>query len=74
MLNQNDIFTAINNAIKQSVEIEYERYKEQCLKDLTRKFEMEKNEVVKNILNSIEVLFSNENMPGHLNVQINIKK
>lgn len=36
MLNQDNFFSAINSAIKQVIENEYEKYEEQCLEDLKK--------------------------------------
>lgn len=56
MLNQNDFVSAMNSAIKQVIEDEYEKYKEQCLEDLKKRFEREKNNIVRNVLSSIDIL------------------
>lgn len=74
MLNQNDFVSAMNSAIKQVIENEYERYKEKCLEDLKKQFEREKNNFVRNVLCSIDILVQNDSLPGQLNVQINVKK
>lgn len=74
MLNQDNFFSAINSAIKQVIENEYEKYKEQCLEDLKKQFEREKNNIVRNVLSSIDILVQSDTMPGQLNVQINIRK
>lgn len=74
MLNQNDFVSAMNSAIKQVIENEYEKYKEQCLEDLKKRFEREKNNIVRNVLNSIDILAQSDSMPGQLNVQINVRK
>lgn len=74
MLNQNDFVSAMNSAIKQVIENEYEKYKEQCLEDLKKRFEREKNNIVRNVLNSIDILAQSDSMLGQLNVQINVRK
>lgn len=74
MLNQNDFFGAMNSAIKQVVENEYEKYREQCLEDLKKQFEREKNNIVRNVLSSIDILVQNDSLSGQLNVQINFRK
>lgn len=74
MLNQNDFISAMNSAIKQEIENEYEKYKEQCLEDLKKRFEREKNNVVRNVLSSIDIIAQSDSMPGQLNVQINVRK
>lgn len=74
MLNQNDFVSAMNSAIKQVIENEYEKYKEQCLEDLKKRFEREKNNIVRNVLSSIDIITQSDSMPGQLNVQINVRK
>lgn len=74
MLNQNDFVSAMNSAIKQVIENEYEKYKEQCLEDLKKRFEREKNNIVRNVLSSIDIIAQSDSMPGQLNVQINVRK
>lgn len=74
MLNQNDFVSAMNSAIKQVIENEYEKYKEQCLEDLKKRFEREKNNIVRNVLDSIDILAQSDSILGQLNVQINVRK
>lgn len=74
MLNEKDLTSAISGAIKQSVENDYERYKKHCIEDLEKYLERQKNKVVQNIMDGIDISFNQDSIGQQINVQINVKK
>lgn len=74
MLNNNDFSSAISSAIKQSVEENYERYKKSCIEDLEQYLARQKNNIVQNILDSIDISVQRDSVAGQVNVKINVIK
>lgn len=61
----------IKKEIEKQVNEEYTDYKNKKLKDLDYELERKRNEIVKDILNSITIL--NENNPYELNIMIKVE-
>lgn len=61
----------IKKEIKNQVNEEYTDYKNKKIKDLDYELERKRNEIVKDILNSITVL--NKNTPYGLNIMIKVE-
>lgn len=61
----------IKKEIENQVNEEYTDYKNKKLKDLDYELERKRNEIVKDILNSITIL--NENTPYGLNIMIKVE-
>ena len=74
MLNENNLFSAITDAIKQSVENDYEKYKKRCVEDLEKYLDRQKNNVVQNIMDGIAFSVHKDSVGNQINVQINVTK
>lgn len=74
VLNNNDFSSAISSAIKQSVETEYENYKKSCIENLEQYLARQKNNIVQNILDSIDISVQKDSIAGQVNVQIKVIK
>lgn len=61
----------IKKEIEKQINEEYTEYKEQKLQDLNIELERKRNEIVKDILNSITILTSKE--PCGINVMIKVE-
>lgn len=61
----------IKKEIEKQINEEYTEYKEQKLQDLNIELERKRNEIVKDILNSITILISKE--PCGINVMIKVE-
>lgn len=68
----NSIIKNIKDTIKQRVDSEYTEYKNECLKELDYKLELKRNEVVKSILDGIDVSIMSQ-QPYSLEPLINIR-
>ena len=68
----NDIVKHIKTSIKNRIDAEYTDYKLQCLKDLDYKLELNRNKVIDEVLNGIDVCVAN-NGPISLEPIINIR-
>ena len=52
----NDIIQAIKNQLKTSIDEQYSEYKMKCLENLNYELEAQRNRVVKDILDGIDVV------------------
>lgn len=70
-MNFTDIKEILQKQIEKQINEEYTDYKNRKLQDLDYELERKRNEVVKDILNSITIL--NEYTPNGLNVMIRVE-
>lgn len=68
----NSIIKNIKDTIQQRVDSEYTEYKNKCLKELDYELELKRNEVVKSILDGIDVNIMSQ-QPYSLEPLINIR-
>lgn len=68
---ENTLIKSLKNTIEQEINKEYTDYKNKKLQDLDYELEKKRNEIVKDILNSINILASNE--PTGINVMIKVE-
>lgn len=61
----------IKKQIEEQINNEYTDYKNKKLDDLNMELEQKRNEIVKDILNSITIM--NENSPFGMNIQIKVE-
>ena len=66
-----DIKTTLRKEIEKQINEEYTDYKMKKLEDLDYELERKRNEIVKDILNSIQIL--NENTPWGVNYMIKVE-
>lgn len=55
-MENNDIIQAIKNQLKTSIDEQYSEYKMKCLENLNYELEAQRNRVVKDILDGIDVV------------------
>lgn len=66
-----DIKNILRKEIEKQINEEYTDYKKKKLEDLDYELERKRNEIVKDILNSIQIL--NENTPFGINYMIKVE-
>ena len=70
----NDLFEVVKNAIKDAIDEEYTTYKLKCLDNLEYSLEVKRNDVVKKILDSIDITMRKEATEMYPNIVIKINK
>lgn len=72
---ENDIIQAIKNQLKTSIDEQYSEYKMKCLENLNYELEAQRNRVVKDILDGIDVvLLDKQPMSLEPIIQIKVEK
>ena len=74
MENTNNINDILKAGIKQEIEKEYDEYVLECLKNLETKLMVKKNDVVKSILNTIDINMEQNQFSLEPIIQIKINK
>lgn len=70
-MNENNLTKSIKEEMERYINVEYTKAKEKLLNDMDATLELKRNEIVKELLNTISIECSQEN-PAHL-PEINIK-
>lgn len=73
-MNNNDFISCIKNSIRYNIDKEYTEYKQSCLADLDEKLEAKRNDVVRQILDGIDVVMTSADYSCEPVIQIKINR
>ena len=72
----NEILKSIHNTIEKQINETYTEYKNDCLEQLAREIEVKRNEIVKNVLDGIQISLDRSELGIEpiINIRIGVNK
>lgn len=72
----NEILKSIHNTVENQINETYTQYKNNCLEQLDREIESKRNEIVKNVLDGIQISLDRSELAlePNINIRISVNK